>query len=174
MRRGNFEGLTIPDVTAASFDNPLTIPLVVCQEAQDEEAEADGTNPAQSPLYSRLLKMRLKFAIVPQATTFTYRWMVVKRPDGEQLVSSLAATTFNTSDDTPTAREQKKNTLAKGWGICRETDPTYIVPRISRMALRRCGSMRENDRFDFVIAKDAPGSTALIHGQMNAWVKANA
>ena len=108
----------IPDVTSVDYDNPLLVDLLECVEAQDEEAESDGSSIADAPLYSRIAAMRLNLTIVgPASSTVAHRWKLYKMPDGEQLQTSSSMLTdsgFHISDDNPTAREARKYELAKG------------------------------------------------------------
>lgn len=178
IKKGVFEGLTIPDITAADFDNPLRVPLLVCQETMDEEVEANGTVGAQVPLYSKVRALKLNFKMENQATTFLYRWMLVKEPDGENLIGTaavgLTSPVFHSSNDTPAAREIRKFCIAKGWGITDTNHPITIRPFIRRHVLRRLSGMREGDIISFQIAKSAAGTTALLHGDMTSYIKANA
>lgn len=156
-----------------NFDNPLTIELAVCQETMDEELEADGTNIPTVPLYSRLTSLRLNTHIIGSAAGYV-RWLLYKKPDGEALVTALGSQFMN-SDDTPTARETRKMTIAKGMVFVspdKLATPAFI--RVSRMALRRISSFRENDRLSLIIAKDSAGTTGSVSIWGQSYFKANA
>lgn len=169
-------GLSIPDVTSVDWDNPLIVDLLQCIEAQDEEQVSDGTIIADAPLYSRALSMRLNLTILGStSTTNVYRWLVYKKPDGESLVTSLAGTgQFHNSGDTPTLREVRKLTVAKGMVV---TNPSTAVTKMNifvrKAAWRRISPLRENDTISLLIAKDAAGTTSLLHGMGNIYVRAN-
>lgn len=168
-------GLTIPDITSADFDNPLEVVLLECTEAQDEEVESNGSTIADTPLYSRLLKMRLQ-VIVQGSTSVSniYRWMLIKEPDGDVLTSTLVDANFHSSNDTQANRELRKYTLAKGMFV---TNPSSAVTQrniyVSRKAWKRASPMREGDTLSLFIAKDAGGTTSLLSGFGSIWVKAN-
>lgn len=170
-------GLTIPDITSVDWDNPLIVDLLQCIEAQDEEQVTDGTVIADAPLYSRATGIRLILTILGStSTTNVYRWLLYKKPDGESLVTSLAGTgQFHNSGDTPTLREVRKLTIAKGMVV---TNPSTAVTRlpifVKRKAWQRIAPLRENDTISLVIAKDAAGTTSLLHGMGQIYVKANA
>lgn len=174
-------GLTIPDVTAADWDNALTIDLLECVEAQDEEVESDGTAIADAPLYSRLTAFKLRLTIigpVGAGSANVFRWLLYKKPDGEAIAGtdlSAAGATFHSSNDTPTAREVRKMTMAKGVVYTNSsTGITGVRIFISRAAMKRISPLRENDRISLLIAKDALGTTATLHGFGTLYIKANA
>lgn len=162
-------GLTIPDVTAADWDNPLQIDLAVCQEAQNEELEADGTNVPTVPLYSRLVALKLDLTILgATSTTNVYRWILHKLPDGEEIIADanrLSGNNFHSSDDTQAFREFRKLVMAKGMVV---TNPNTAVTKlrvlVRKSAMARVAPLRENDTFRLDIAKDTAGTTSLLHG----------
>lgn len=165
-------GLTIPDITATDFDNPLEFVLVECLETMDEEAISDGTVIADVPIYSRLKSMKLNLHISGVSAQTEFRWLLYKEPDGESLVTNLAAQ-FHQSDDTPTGRELRKQTLAKGMFVVNTADLARTLPIfVKRSTFARLGGMKENDRITLVIAKNAAGTTATLHGFGNIYVKA--
>lgn len=171
-------GLTIPDVTAADWDNALTVDLIECIEAQDEEVESDGTSIADCPLYSRVTGMRLDLTILgATSTTNVYRWLLYKKPDGEAIAGtdlSAAGATFHSSNDTPTAREVRKMTIAKGMVVTNPNSAvTRLRPFVSRKAWKRISPMREGDKLTFLIAKDTAGTTSILHGMGSLYVRAN-
>lgn len=174
-----FAGLTIPDVTAADWDTALSVDLIECVEAQDEEVETDGTAIADVPLYSRLLSMKLRMMVLgASGQTNVYRWLLYKKPDGEAIAGTdltAAGASFHTSNDTPTAREVRKYTLAKGIIVSNPSSAiANLSPYVSRAAWARASPMREGDKLCFLIAKDAAGTTSILHGMGNIYVKANA
>lgn len=164
--------LTIPDITAADFDNPLSIDLLRCIEAQDEEVESDGTNIADTPLYSRITGMRMNLFIKAGAAT-DIRWMMHKSPDNDITVTSLA-TDFHNSNDTQPQRELRKMTVAKGYfAIGSDRLLTRFPIFVSKKALARISPMRENDRLRLVVAKHGDGTTATLSGFGTIYVRAN-
>lgn len=167
------DGVTIPAESAVNYDNPLKVSLLRCIEAQDEAVESDGTNIADAPLYSRLVKLRLQFGIRGNAGQ-NFRWMLVKFPDGDDSITSLANNgQFHVSDETTSGREIRKNILSKGFFMLNSSALAGNIPiRVSRQALRRMGSLRETDVISFVIASDSSASASL-HGFGTIWVKAN-
>lgn len=173
-KRIQLDAFSITDPTSANYDTTVSIGLLVCQETMDEEVESNGTTIAQVPLYSRLRKMRM--ALVCQAAEATIiRWRIVKRPDGENLSTDLTNTGFHVSDDTPTEREMRKFTMAKGQVLV--SGDSLAAPMrvfISRAALNRNATFREGDRIDLQIAKTNTGTAATISGFGTAWVRANA
>lgn len=167
---------TIPDVTSSDFDNPLTTDLIECTEAQDEEVESDTAgNIADCPLYSRLVGMRLQSIVEgSQTQSNTIRWLIYKKPDGEALVTNLAAQ-FHSNDDTPTLREIRKYTIAKGQFVVNPS--TAVATRnffVKRKAWKRIAPMRENDKLTLLVAKDAVGTTMTQSLLGQIYVRANA
>lgn len=170
---------TIPDITAADFDNPLFIDLLVCRETMDEELESTGgttagTDIADVPLYSRLTSAKLNFLVEGSTSVSTYiRWFLYKMPDGESLRTGLGSG-FHNSDDSPTEREVRKMTMAKGHFIL---NPSTAVQNlrvfVSRQALKRVSPMRENDRIRILFAKAAEGTTCTVSGFGTMYVRAN-
>lgn len=158
VKRVLVDSATIPDITSVNYDNVLSISLLECTEAQDEEAESDGSAVADCPLYSRITGLRLQGHF--QASTASYvRWMLYKSPDNDISITSLVST-FHNNNDTQGEREIRKNTMAKGW--------TYVNPGnsgspfkcfVSREAMKRISPMKENDVIKLVLAKDAAGTT---------------
>lgn len=172
-------GVTIPDVTAADWDNPVQIPLAVCQETMDEELESDGTNTAQVPLYSRLVGLKLNLQVVgPSSASVVHRWMLHKLPDGEELITDanrLTNTGFHSSDDTNPFREFRKMQLAKGMLITNSsTGVTPLRIFVKKAAMMRVAPMRENDVIRLDIAKDQTGIASTIHGFGTLYFRANA
>lgn len=173
-KRVILDNLTIPDITSVPFDNPLRVPLLTCLEAQDEELESDGTIIATTPIYSRLLSMRLKLLISAGASQAIVRWLIMKEPDGEALLTSLANASFHSSNDTQNIRESRKMTISKGMLVTNASSTVNSVPIfIKKKAWARISPMRENDNLVLLIAKDAPGTTLALNGFGNIWVKAN-
>lgn len=168
--------LTIPDVTAADFDNPLEVDLLECVETMDEEVESDGTNIADCPLYSRITSIRGKLIVEGNtSTSIMFRWLLYKMPDGEDLTADLQAATFHSSNDTPTLRELRKFTLAKGMFVANPSSAVSNVPLfIRKQALARVSPLRENDKIRLVIAKATEGTTGTLSGFGTITVRANA
>lgn len=138
----------------------------------DEEVESDGTNTADCPLYSKILSIRLK-AQLNAATSSLLRWILYKAPDGESLVSNMVSQ-WHSSDDSPTQREIRKNTLAKGMiRVAADRQVAFLSPFIKRKTLARIGSLSENDKIILTIAKDAAGSAVGFDGFGQAYVRAN-
>lgn len=168
------DGLTIPDVTSVSFDNPLVVPLIVCQESMNEETESNGTAIAEVPLYSRLTSMRMRTMVHGMSTGSVIRWILQKAPDGEQLTTSLVDASFHGSDDTQNQREARKYTLAKGMIFVNPNNQSAPLPVfVKRKTWARASPMRENDRINLIIAKDAAGTTGNLSGFGTIWARAN-
>lgn len=172
-------GVTVPDITAADWDNPVGIDLAVCQETMDEQLESDGTNVAQVPLYSRLTAIKLNLQVVgPSSNSVVHRWILHKLPDGEELIADnlrLAGANFHSSNDEPAHREMRKYTLAKG--ILITNSSTGVTPLrifVKRAAMKRVGPFRENDVLRLDIAKDQTGISSALHGFGTLYFKANA
>lgn len=176
VKRVILDQVNIADVTSVSYDNPTNIGLCVAEESIEEEIESNGTTIAECPIYSRLLSMKLDLIFRGSTSVSNLvRWMIMKRPDGEALVTSLADAQFHTSDDTPTQREVRSLTLAKGIiAINPSTATTSKRIFISRDAIRRVGRMNEQDRLELIVAKDAAGTTCDISGMGNLYFRANA
>lgn len=166
--------VSIPDVSASDFDNEVEIPLVETLSTVDEEVESDGAGAiADVPVYSRMTGIRANF-IIEHSNAHFVRWMLYKEPDGESLVTDMSSQ-FHTSDDTPTARELRKYTLAKGLlHIGADRQAANLRIRVSRAAMRRCSPMRLNDRITLVLAKSAAGTASTISGFATLYFKANA
>lgn len=169
------DNITIADTASVSYDTPTVIDLLECTEAQDEEAESNGSTIADCPLYSRITSMKLNL-ILEAAAAGKMRWMLVKRPDGETnlATTSLIDATFHGSDDTINARELRAQTLAKGIAF---VSPDRLGSRLNvyvkKSAWARASPMREGDKITFIIAKESAGTTGTISGFGTIWVKAN-
>lgn len=156
-------GISIPARTAAAFDNELKIPLLVSQETQDEEVEANGTVPAQIGLGYRLKSFRFNLKVVASSSQI-FRWMLVKFPDGEDLYPDLTNTTFHNSDDSATMREVRKYTLAKGFIIADNSGGSVPLKVFVRnKALKRANPFRENDQLTLAVA-NSTATAASLHG----------
>lgn len=172
-KRVLLDKLTIPDITSADYDNPLVVPLLTCIEAQDEELESNGSDIATAPLYSRLVAIKLRLGVHAFSAQTVFRWMLWKSPDND--LTPNMTTNFHSSNDTITDREIRKMVLAKGIVISNSSSVVNSVPIfVKRAAMLRAGPLRENDRINFQIAKDAAGTTANLTGFGTLWVKANA
>lgn len=173
-KRIQLSALTIPDVSAADYDNPLSIDLVEAVETMDEEQESDGTNVADVPLYSRLMKMRLQCILSAFSAQTLIRWALYKKPDGEALVTSLADSNFHSSNDVQNNREFRKYTLAKGMlMVTAQSAGRSFTPFIRRDAWKRASPMREGDKLCLLIAKNAAGTTGQLDGFGTIWARAN-
>lgn len=175
VKRILVDNATVPDVTTVDYDNPLNVALLQCIEAQDEEQVSDGTVIADAPLYSRITGIRLK-CIFQASTAVMMRWMVYKSPDNDITVSSLinGGDAFHSSNDTPTAREIRKNTLAKGFfWLNADRQASDINVRISKAALQRVSPLRENDQIKFVTAKAAAGTAVSLNMMGQIYLRAN-
>lgn len=168
-----FDNETIADAVSANYDTLTSIPLIVCQEAQDEEVEANGSVAAQVPLYSRLTAIKGNF-LVRSASATLVRFVLAKAPDGEDLYSNLDDTSFHGSDDTPTARERRKFQLAKGiLSVNGDRLESRLRFFVSKKAWARASPMRENDELMLYLAKDTAGSTASLDGFGTVYCRAN-
>lgn len=141
----------------------------------DEEAESNGTAIADAPLYSRITGVKINANIIgSQATANQFRWQLYKKPDGETLLADLS-TAWHVSDDTAAQRELRKMTIAKGLAVINQSSGNaFIRFFVKRNALKRISPLREGDKLVFVIAKDAPGTTAQLTLWGNIYLKANA
>lgn len=176
VKRFVFDGVSIPDGTAANFDNEVEIPLIETLATVDEEVESDGAGAiADVPIYSRMTGFKANlYVAMTSSTPSDIRWMLYKEPDGESLVTDLS-TQFHSSDDSPTMREIRKYTLAKGqFRVNASAQMSRFPIFISRAAMRRCSPMRLNDRITLVIAKANDTTTGTLHGFGSIYFKANA
>lgn len=169
--------LTIPDITSADYDNPLTFNLVAATEAQEEDVESTGgttagTDVATIPLYSKLLSLKLALMVHAMSAQTVFRWSLYKSPDGDLTLNQT--TNFHTSNDSITDRENRKFTLAKGMFVSNASSTVNRIPIfIRRKAWQRASPMREGDLLKFSIAKDAAGTTAQLSGFGTLYVRAN-
>lgn len=139
----------------------------------DEEVEAIDGTPAQVPLYSKIVSLRLNCHVIGSAAGF-YRWSLAKSPDGD-LTAANYNTNWQTSNDDPTAREVRSTMLAKGLiFVAPDKLATRVPIFVKRQSLRRLGSMSEGDLLKFTISKDAAGSAGSLTMWGNIWVRANA
>jgi hypothetical protein len=157
------DNVTIPAKTTTAFDNPIDIPLLVCQETTDEEKISDNTNTAQVPLYSKLVGLKGNFIIHNVSANERIRWMLTKWLDGEELVTNLTDATglFHSSNDTPTARELRSLTLAKGFFVASDRLAGKLSFFVRKNTLHRLGSLRENDKIVLTIASSSTGSSSI-------------
>lgn len=170
------DGLSIPDISAAAYDNPLVIDLLICQETVDEEVESNGTNIAQVPLYSKFVGLKLDLNIRGTVNDpLTLRWLLWKLPDGEALVSSLQDSNWHSSNDVQNNRELRANTLAKGMLLTNTSSGVNkLRVFIRRETLKRLGNLRENDTIRLAIAANASATTqATVFGFGTAYARLN-
>lgn len=162
----------VPGANATPYTTITSVGLVVCQETMNEETESDGTNIAEVPLYSKVVGIKLNLSWFGMGASRYMRWMMYKDTDNETPISSLADANFHSSDDTPTMRELRKNTLAKGW-VIPSADGLMKNLRISirRKALRRIGGLREGDRIKIIFACNSSTSVGLISGFGTLYVR---
>lgn len=171
VKRMLLPGLTIPDVTTNDWDNELTVTLARADSSPADDSEtliADGTLIPIVPPHSRLTGVRLDFKVIGATSVVNvYRWMLVKNPDGDVIVSDLSDSggQFHHSAATPSGREQRKYIIAKGIFL---TNPNTAVGSlripVSRGAMRRINPFRPDDTLVFHIAKDTAGTTSILHG----------
>lgn len=179
-KRVLWTNVSIPDVSAADYDNALVSNLLECTETMDEEVESTGASGgaiADAPLYSRMLSMKFNINLTAATAGTWVRWMLIKRPDGETnaATSGLLDATFHSSDDTQAARELRANTLAKGMTLVPVDRQVARVPIfVKRSTLRRLSPLKEGDLISLCFAKDGTGTTAQINGFGTIWIKANA
>lgn len=175
-------GLTIPDITSVDYDNELSVTLARCDltPADDShELVSNGSDIAIVPAYSRLTSMKLNAIVMGISGTInSYRWALVKEPDGDALISGLDDTTglFHNSGQTPTSREYRKYVLAKGIFVTNPSSAVNKIPiYVKRSAMRRLGSFRPDDILRFIIARDGAGASAsTMTGMGTLYFKANA
>lgn len=168
------DNVAIPARTSVAYDNPVTIGLVTSQESVDEELESDGTNIAQVRPYSKIVGMKLNLQLFNNAATGgdRIRWMLVKDVDNEGALTSLVDANFHSSDDTPTARELRARTLAKGFVTASDRTAQRLSVFVRRKTLQRLGALRENDRLELVLAVSGSGAAAIsgfgtVYARMN-------
>lgn len=167
------DGLTIPAESAANYDNPLTVDLLECTETQDEEVESNGTAIADTPLYSRILAIRLNFSVAAGAANQTFRWILAKSPDND-IAGTAFNSDFHSSNDAQNSREIRKNIIAKGLFTSNASSNVNRVPVfVRKKALARISPLREGDVLRFVISQNS-GTAASLHGFGTIWVRANA
>lgn len=173
-KRINFDNLAIPARSSVAYDNPLVIPLVICQETVDEEVESNGTNIAQVPLYSKIVGMKLNLQLFNNAATGgdRIRWALVKYPDGENLMADLSDTYWHNSDDNPTMREIRATTLSMGFTVASDRTARALNIFVRRKTLQRLGKLRENDRLALKLAVSGTGAAAIsgfgtLYARMN-------
>lgn len=170
------EAVSIPAITSAAYDNPNQIDLVECVEAMDEEVESDDSAIADVPLYSRLLSLKL-FAFMQTAAApgaIRVRWLLYKKPDGETLAGSLIDGVWHTSEDTPTQRELRKYTVAKGiLPLSNDNLNTPLRIFVKKQAWARVSPMRENDKLCLILAQNS-NATITLSGFGTIYAKANA
>lgn len=176
VKRVVLDTLTIPAETAANFDNALTVDLLECVEAMDEEVESNGTAIADIPLYSRLTGFKFNFGIVAGSANQVFRWALYKKPDGEAIMGTDLSDTaglWHSSNDTPTAREVRKMLIAKGMLISNAAS-SIAYPRIfaKPAAMKRISPFREGDKLTFLIAQNT-ATNSVLHGFGTMWVRAN-
>lgn len=161
VKRIQLDDLSVPDISAVSYDNALSIPLIVAQESVDEEIESDGTSIAQCRPYSKIVGFRLQLFIrFTGADPITIRWMLEKQPDGEALHTGLDDTIFHSSNDTPTNREIRKNTLAKGIVLSNlSSGVSRLNVFVRRTTMKRLGALRENDRWRLLLTMNTSVTT---------------
>lgn len=173
-KRVIFDTETISPYTTNAYDTANRYPLLLSQENTNEEQEADGTSPAEVTIGSRIVSLKLNFAITATQTGEIFRWMLLKYADGEELTTSLVDAWFHSSDDTPSLRELKKLTLAKGILYPGASNLTaFLRIFVKRKALARNAILKENDKIVLVVASNKNTSLAKLHGFGTIWVALN-
>lgn len=152
--------LDIPDITSVAYDNPLVIGLLVCQEANNEETESDGSAIAEATLHSKLVGCKLDIKIRGAVNDpVTVRWMLVKSPD-QDITSATFMSQFHSSDDTTAAREVRANILSKGFVLTNvSTGLSSVRAFVRRETLKRLGNLKENDIIRILFASSANMTT---------------
>lgn len=143
------------------FDTPTTIGLLTTGETTDEELESNGTTIAEARNYSKVVGMKLNLVTHGWTTGTIVRWMLVKDVDNEGAITSLADSFFHNSDDTPTARELRARTLAKGFFVASDKTASRVSIFVKRSTLKRLGSLREGDRLELVLAQSSTDNGKL-------------
>lgn len=172
-KRVRVEGSTIPDISSIAYDNPLTIDLLECTEAQNEETISDGTNIATAPIYSRLVGMKLDVKIRGTVNDpNVIRWILYKNED-QDFTAATAMSNFHNSDDTVTANAFRGKILAKGFFLLNQSSGISSVKIFAkRQTLRRLGKLRENDRIRLIFAMNAAATTnPLVYIMGTLYVK---
>lgn len=168
---------SIPDITAADFDNAVEYDLLSGSEALDDTIESTGgttagTNVAQVPIYSKLTSLRLHTFFQGQGGE-QIRWMLCKNEVNNYSAQNFMDN-FHNSDSNPTARDIRANILAKGITVVnndRLTAPLSIF--VKRKTLSRLSSFKENDKIQMVFAKDATNTTCTVTQWGNMYIRAN-
>jgi hypothetical protein len=155
------DSLTIPSDAGSDYNTTLEVPLIVCQESVDEEIESNGTNIAQVPPYSKVVSMKGQYTVHGLSSGTIIRWHLRKFPDGESLFNTLIDAAFHTSDDTPTAREARAMTLAKGIIVGSDRTAGRLNVFVRRNTLQRLGNLRENDRLVLILAQNTTNPCQL-------------
>lgn len=153
-KRFLFTDLSIPSDAGTDYNVPLNIPLVVAGDTVDEELESDGTNIAQVTNYSKIVGIKGQIVVDGMGTGTRIRWQLQKWPDGEELGASLIDANFHSSNDTPTHREMRELTLAKGIIYASDRTAQRLPLFIKRKTLARLGTLRENDRIVLKLAQN--------------------
>lgn len=166
------DNVAINAISSVAFDNPSNFSLLLAQESVDEEVESNGTTIAECRPYSKLVGMKLNLVINGLVAGTRVRWMLLKRPDGENLASTLADANFHSSDDSPTLRELRATTMSKGFFVASDKTATRMSIFVKRQTLRRLGSLRENDRIVLAIAQSA-SDNAKLNGFGTLYVRMN-
>lgn len=162
LRRVVIHGATIPDITAADFDNPLTETLVTAEETVDREVEAIDGTPAQVPRECHLTAIKLQGHVRSAASgNEVVRWMLVKNIQ-DDLTGAGFMTRWQDSEASVTAKYVRGATIAKGQLQINANTVTPLKCFIRRSALRRNSFLNEDDDIAFVIAKDATGTTCSL------------
>lgn len=171
-KRVILDAVQIPARSAAAYDNPLTIGLLTCTETVDEELESDGTNIAQTTLYSKIAALKMQLMIHGLTAGDRVRWMLIKDIDNEGAPASLVDANFHGSNDTIDARELRAKTLAKGIHVGTDKTGSRLNLFVKRKTLHRLGSLRENDRIELVLAVSGT-NVANITGFGTIYVRTN-
>ena len=159
---------------ATAYATPTTIGLLTATESVDEELESNGTTIAEARPYSKVVGMKLQLEVFTNSLTAgdRIRWMLVKDVDNEGAITALTDAFFHTSNDDPTSRELRARTLAKGFLVVNDRTSRKMNIFIRRNTLKRLGSLRENDRFELVVASSA-NATCQVTGIGTIYVRHN-
>lgn len=156
---------------AAVFDATKKIDLLVASETVNEETVSDGTNVAETKMYSRVVGMKFNFTLTPLASGEVIRWMLYKNVDSDITLNDLVDNNFHSSQDTTDLRQLRSVTLAKGVVYGTDRTSAKIKAFVRRSTLHRLGSLRENDKLTLVLATTSNATGCKIDGFGTIYVR---
>ena len=156
------------NLTAAST---ITIPLLTADDDPDFDAGGDFTTACECEQGARIQGIDLNLHIKPGGAGKAIEWMLWKNPD-ELISTTVNPSALFTNDLDATTVILRKYVMAYGMIVSSSTmeaKPLHI--RISRAAMRRAGTMSDNDVLRLNVANAHASTAGVLHAYGRIWTR---